>query len=230
MVTLFAISMEESLVPMISRCAYGAGLSLLFYLGPAWASPVRDCPGIVSNLERLACFDEAARTPARVAKHNWSAPEQEAPSVLNVLANEVERTPDDLTFHMRELGEGQTQPRVIISAPAIASVEPRTYLAISCIQNISRLQLIAGEPFNTSRVKVQLKGERSSTVPAHWQVMENGQVLDAGRGLPAIEQIKALLGAHRIRVTGDHSEIDGLTFDAEGLDPLIDKARKTCRW
>lgn len=215
---------------MISRCAYGAGLSLLFYLGPVWAGTVRDCPGIVSNLERLACFDEAARTPARVAKQSWSVPEQDAPSVLNVLANEVERTPDDLTFRMGKEADGQPQARVIITAPAIASVEPPPYLAISCIQNISRLQLIAPQPFDTSRVKVQLQGERRSTVATLWQVMENGQVLDAGRGLPAIKQIKVLLGAHRIRVVSDHPTIDGLTFDAEGLDLLIDQARKTCRW
>jgi len=60
--------------------------------------------------------------------------------------------------------------------------------------------------------------------------MENGQVLDAGRGLPAIEQIKKLIGAQRIRLLSDKPEVDGLMFDAQGLDPLISKARSTCRW
>ena len=60
--------------------------------------------------------------------------------------------------------------------------------------------------------------------------MENGQVLDAGRGLPAIEQIKQLIGAQRIEVVSDHNEVDGLIFDAQGLDPLIRQVRSTCRW
>lgn len=60
--------------------------------------------------------------------------------------------------------------------------------------------------------------------------MENGQVIDAGRGLPAIEQIRKLIGAHRIEVVSEHSELDGLIFDAQGLTPLISQARSTCRW
>lgn len=72
--------------------------------------------------------------------------------------------------------------------------------------------------------------ERNATTATAWQVMENGQVLDAGRGLPAIEQIKQLIGAHRIRVHSDNPQVDGLTFDAQGLDPLINQARSACRW
>ncbi|OAS08638.1 hypothetical protein AYO08_08695 [Pseudomonas putida] len=103
-------------------------------------------------------------------------------------------------------------------------------MIISCVQNISRLQLVTAQPVDASRVQVRLRGERGATVPTPWQVMENGQVLDAGRGLPGIEQIKQLIGAHRIHVESDNPAVDGLVFDAQGLDPLIDEARKTCRW
>ena len=46
--------------------------------------------------------------------------------------------------------------------------------------------------------------------------MENGQVLDAGRGLPAIEQIKQIIGAKRIHVVSEHADLNGLSFDAQG--------------
>ncbi|MBH3409383.1 type VI secretion system-associated protein VasI [Pseudomonas putida] len=217
---------------MIARSAYAAGLSLLFVLQSASAVAARDCPSLVSNLERLACFDEAAGTPARVVSQAWSAPEQDAPSVSRVMANEADRSVDDLAFRLGSSREdaGAAQPWLVISAPAIASAEPRSYLAISCIQNISRLQLITGQPLDGNRVKVQLRGELGATTATAWQVMENGRVLDAGRGLPAIEQIKQLIGAHRVQVTSDEPGVDGLIFDAQGLDPLIDQARKTCRW
>ncbi|MCO7517146.1 type VI secretion system-associated protein TagO [Pseudomonas guariconensis] len=216
---------------MITRYVYGAGLSLLFCIGPVLASTARDCPTIVSNLERLACFDQAAGTPVRLPRSTWSAPEQDSPTLRRVMANEAQRAPDDLTFRLSAEDEGLAgHRRVLISAPAIASPEPRPYLAISCVQNISRLQLIVGQPLEAKWVKVQLQGERGATNATPWQVMENGQVLDAGRGLPAIEQIKPVIGAHRIHVVSDHPVVDGLSFDAQGLDPLIEQARQACRW
>lgn len=216
---------------MLIRSASGIVFSLLINAGEVLADPVRDCPSITSNLERLACFDQAAGTPARVARQNWSVPEQDSPSVQSVMTNEVERAGDDLTFRLRVHDDGgPAHKRLVISAPAIAEGEPRPYLAISCVQNISRLQLISPRPIEARWVRVQLQGERGSTLPTPWQVMENGQVLDAGRGLPAIEQIKQIIGAERIHVVSEHADLNGLSFDAQGLDPLIEEARRACRW
>ncbi|AYN13501.1 type VI secretion system-associated protein TagO [Pseudomonas putida] len=192
---------------------------------PALTRASQDCPRIVSNIERLACFDQAAGTPGFTPQRQWSAQELEAPTVRRVLIHETGRAPEDLMFRLRSEEGG-----LLISAPAIASVAPHPYLIISCVQNISRLQLVTAQPVDASRVQVQLRGERGATAPTPWQVMENGQVLDAGRGLPGIEQIKQLIGAHRIHVESDNPAVDGLVFDAQGLDPLIDEARKTCRW
>ncbi|MFK3815361.1 type VI secretion system-associated protein VasI [Pseudomonas sp. NPDC089407] len=179
----------------------------------------------MSNLERLACFDNSAGTPAHLVLVQWTAPEQDSPTLHRVMAHEAGRAADDLTFRLRAEEHG-----LMIAAPAIASVTPHPYLVISCVQNISRLQLVTAQPIDAGRVTIRLRGERGATVPTPWQVTENGQVLDAGRGLPGIEQIKQLVGAHRILVESDNPAVDGLIFDAQGLDPLIDEARKTCRW
>ncbi|MFJ4048236.1 type VI secretion system-associated protein VasI [Pseudomonas hunanensis] len=210
---------------MIIRYAGGVGLSFLFLLMPALTRASQDCPRIVFNIERLACFDQAAGTPGFTPHRQWSAQELEAPTLRRVLIHETGRAPEDLMFRLRSEEGG-----LLISAPAIASVAPHPYLIISCVQNISRLQLVTAQPVDSSRVQVRLRGERGATVPTPWQVMENGQVLDAGRGLPGIEQIKQLIGAHRIHVESDNPAVDGLVFDAQGLDPLIDEARKACRW
>ena len=216
---------------MIGRDTYGVGFSLMFFFLPISANADQDCSRIVSSLERLACFDQAAGTPAHRQKGEWSAQEQEAPTVLRVLANEAARAADDLTFRLGHRDENAAGvPELVISAPAIASGNAWSYLAISCIQNISRLQLITHRPIDASWVAVRLSGEGGATKMTPWQVMENGQVLDAGRGLPAIEQIKTLIGAQRVQVESDTPEVNGLTFDAQGLDPLISQARSTCRW
>ncbi|MFJ4056165.1 type VI secretion system-associated protein VasI [Pseudomonas sp. NPDC089743] len=210
---------------MAGKNSYIVSLALVLSFLSMSVYSDQDCRRIVSNLERLACFDRSARTPAHLVPVQWSAPEQDSPTLRRVLTNEVGRPPEDLTFRLKAEDDG-----LMISAPAIASVAPHTYLVISCVQNISRLQLVTAQPIEASRVNVQLQGERGSTVPTLWQVTENGQVLDAGRGLPAIEQIKKLIKAYRIQVQSDSPAVDGLLFDAHGLDPLIDEARKACRW
>ncbi|MBF8792375.1 type VI secretion system-associated protein TagO [Pseudomonas monteilii] len=216
---------------MFSQLACGLGLCLC--VGCVFAQPAPDCTRIVSNVKRLACFDEAAGTPLQVpvTKNAWLAPEASAPSVSWVMANEAQRTPGDLAFRLGLQDDGPAgQRRLVISAPAIATLEPRPYLAISCVQNISRLQLLTARPIDGNRVTLQLRTERQATDTRPWQVLENGQLLDAGRGLPAIEQIKALIGGHRIHVVSEHPALDGLSFDAQGLAPLIDQVRKACRW
>lgn len=209
----------------LAKNAYGVGFLLILGGMPIPVYSDQDCSRIVSNVERLACFDESAGTPAHLVAVHWSAPEQDSPTVRRVLTHEAGRNSDDLTFRLTREDEGLT-----ISAPAVASAVPHPYLVISCLQNISRLQLIAAQPVDAGRVAMRLLGERGATALTPWQVTENGQVLDAGRGLPGIEQIKQLIGAHRIQVQSDNPSIDGLVFDAQGLGPLIDEARKLCRW
>lgn len=210
---------------MIGKKSYKLSLFLMVGFMPISAFSDQDCQPIVSNIERLACFDKSAGTPAHLEPMHWSVPEQDSPTLRRVMAHEAGRPPEDLTFRLKSAEEG-----LMISAPAIASAAPQPFLVISCVQNISRLQLITAAPIQSGRVQVQLIGERGATVPTPWLVTENGQVLDAGRGLPGIEQIKQLIGAHRIQVESDNPAVDGLIFDAQGLDPLIDEARKTCRW
>lgn len=142
---------------MIIRYAGGLGVSLLFLLMPALTRASQDCPRIVSNIERLACFDQAAGTPGFTPQRQWSAQELEAPTVRRVLIHETGRAPEDLMFRLRSEEGG-----LLISAPAIASVAPHPYLIISCVQNISRLQLVTAQPVDASRVQVQLRGERGA--------------------------------------------------------------------
>lgn len=44
----------------------------------------------------------------------------------------------------------------MIWAPADTLASPASYLMISCVQNISRLQLVTAQPIDSRRVKVRL--------------------------------------------------------------------------
>ena len=161
----------------LAKNAYGVGFLLILGGMPIPVYSDQDCSRIVSNVERLACFDESAGTPAHLVAVHWSAPEQDSPTVRRVLTHEAGRNSDDLTFRLTREDEGLT-----ISAPAVASAVPHPYLVISCLQNISRLQLIAAQPVDAGRVATRLLGERGATALTPWQVTENGQMREAGRG------------------------------------------------
>ncbi|MOA22786.1 hypothetical protein D3C78_1433710 [compost metagenome] len=124
------------------------------------------------------------------------------------------------------------QYKVVISAPALGGATPHPYLAISCLSNISRLQLLTAEPLpvNRANIRLLLDGRPiSDTRP--WQVLEDGTVTDAGRGLVAIEQLRHLTRpGQQLQLESDHSPFDGLRFDASALSGHMAVQREACHW
>ncbi|MCY1488911.1 type VI secretion-associated protein [compost metagenome] len=200
-----------------------------------------DCTRIVSALERLACFDAVAGTPPTPTAAQPTAPLSVAveptmrgPDItVLVHANEASRPPD-LTASMLMRSEDVLpgQYKVVISAPALGGATPHPYLAISCLSNISRLQLLTAEPLpvNRANIRLLLDGRPiSDTRP--WQVLEDGTVTDAGRGLVAIEQLRHLTRpGQQLQLESDHSPFDGLRFDASALSGHMAVQREACHW
>ncbi|KRA03586.1 hypothetical protein ASD71_02845 [Achromobacter sp. Root565] len=150
-----------------------------------------------------------------------------------VQRNESRRKADDAGVLLLRVGDAiPGQDKVVISAPALAGSEPRPLLAISCLQNISRLQLITAEPLDVSRVSIRvLLDGRPISGRRPWQVLDDGTVTDAGRGLVAIEQLRHLTRAsQQIQLESDHASFDGLSFDTAALDALMVQQREACHW
>ncbi|WDD93485.1 type VI secretion protein [Burkholderia sp. FERM BP-3421] len=124
------------------------------------------------------------------------------------------------------------QSKVVISAPAVGGAEPRPLLAISCLQNISRLQLLTAQPLDVNRVSIRMLVDgRPISTSRPWQVLEDGTVTDAGRGLVAIEQLRHLTRpAQQLQLESDHAPFDGLSFDASALHDLMGQQREACHW
>lgn len=208
----------------------------------------RSCRTIVSAIERLACFDAEAGTPPTTAAETTApataestAPATAAPFALVrvpdivglVQRNESRRKADHAGVLLLRAGDAiPGQDKVVISAPALAGSEPRPLLAISCLQNISRLQLITAEPLDVSRVSIRvLLDGRPISDRRPWQVVEDGTVTDAGRGLVAIEQLRHLTRAsQQIQLESDHAAFHGLSFDTAALHELMAQQREACHW
>lgn len=201
----------------------------------------RDCVAIVSAVERLACFDERDGTPplpvvprGQSDDHD-AAPRIVVPSIADLVRdNETARSAqDEARFLIMESSDlALDQPQVVISAPALGVAEQRPYLAVSCLSNITRLQLLVDQPIERNQVLMRLVlDERpitASKVP--WQVLEVGNVVDAGRGLVAIDQLRRVSEGARLRLESDYIPFDGLVFDASGLKGLVDRQREACHW
>ncbi|AVJ31234.1 hypothetical protein CLM73_25900 [Achromobacter spanius] len=211
----------------------------------------RRCTTIVSAIERLACFDAEAGTPPTATAES-AAPAAGAaaagvaasaaapfelvrvPDIVGLVQrNESRRKADYAGALLLRVGDAiPGQDKVVISAPALAGSAPRPLLAISCLQNISRLQLITAEPLDVSRVSIRvLLDGRPISDRRPWQVLDDGTVTDAGRGLVAIEQLRHLTRAsQQMQLESDHASFDGLSFDTAALHALMAQQREACHW
>lgn len=220
----------------MSKRIRGAIAGTLLWCGQLAAAPAteRDCPGIVSSLERLACFDQAAGTPIIIPRGKARPAVKAVPATITLLhANESRRLADQTGFVMSITPEHSTPAleQVMISAPSVEPAHHRVYLAISCQSNISRLQLVLDEPIARHSAEIQLLLDgRAVSQSRLWRVLDGGWVVDAGRGLPAVDLIKRLGSGSRIQVRSDETRLEGLLFDADGLAPLIEEERRACHW
>jgi len=220
-----------------SGLAWALGSCLLVMGGQqALAMPAaRDCTTVVSSLKRLECFDQAAGTPIRsMAPHPITYVGRMLPIVDLVKRNEARRSPGDFRFlisHWPELDDERAQ-RVVISAPALGAFAPRPTLAISCESKITRLQLVLDEPSKRNKLHIQLFADDKPVSNATWQVMdEAGLVVEFSRGLPTIALLRQIMGSHRLELKSrQDAALNGLVFDAQGLDALIAQERQACRW
>lgn len=199
------------------------------------------CTMIASPVERLACFDAEAGTPPEAPKPEprqaSAAASGDAPASGSTIAalvrrNEAARKSGDDRFLMSRLVPQEAgQVQLVIFAPALGRAAPPPYLAISCLSGISRLQLLPGHAVAGNRLSIRLllDGKPLSDATT-WQVLEAGDVVDAGRGLVAIDLLRRLGSGGRLQIESDNRSVDGLLFDADGLHDLVDQQRGACHW
>jgi type VI secretion system protein VasI len=205
----------------------------------AGATTLRDCISIVSNMERLACFDMVVGTPPAPTSKASAVTKTPAlnsgvrvPEIVTLAQdNEIKRKKGETGFKLLKAEDTvQDQTKIVLSAPAIDRSD--IYFVVSCLSNISRLQLITSRPTAASRMNIRLHLDgRALSNARPWQVLEDGNIVDAGRGLVAIEQLRFLTApGSRLQVESDNSEFNGLIFDASGLSQLMTEQRGACHW
>ncbi len=195
------------------------------------------CTEIInSRLERLACFD---------AVFNTAISEQPVTSVVvlnvvskpkfwhRVVAQEANRQDSDVFIgNYTEAGssvEGGSSNQLILSQSALGTIPPRPILVISCLDNITRLQILLHKPIDEGVTPLNLVIDGKS-LPSRWFSESNGYLIRAGRGLPGIEDISAMFLKKSLVIRSKEPGIDNLSFDLSNLVDDIKPLRKACHW
>lgn len=179
---------------------------------------VQQCTAIKSNMKRLACFDDLFGTPVRSQEINVKSIDSVIPKTVSdifVLANaeDINEPNDELQIGLPSKEEG------------LAAVY------IACKDNITRFQIVLKNPVSANPVNVEILDNATNRVVSkiNWQNVERGYMLDGGRGLYAIQQLKSILYTDSFHIVIPQ-EKRSFTFDNNGLASRIAPIRQECGW
>ncbi|KEA65265.1 Type VI secretion protein VasI [Marinobacterium lacunae] len=120
--------------------------------------------------------------------------------------------------------------RLWLTAPAVGALPPRPVLMLSCVDDISRVELTLPKAIDIGSLQVVLEADGRRLLSQRWLSDDSGHILRSGRGLPAIAVMQAMLRTGDLRLRANDEAIDGLRFDARGLSEQIAPLRRQCGW
>lgn len=197
---------------------------------------LKSCQKEASPLIRLDCYDMAVTKTLQPQSVDNNTnllsviPKLiRAKSVLLALEQEKTRAQATTDFIITTTNEESNNPTIVITTPAIGVKPPRPILAFSCIDNITRMQIIFSHPLISQQSRVKLKTEKVefNTI---WFIRDDGYTLEASRGLPGIEEIQKLFQANTLSFTSTNNMVNKLSFNIQDLAQTIKPLRETCRW
>ncbi|EEX91802.1 type VI secretion protein VasI [Vibrio orientalis CIP 102891 = ATCC 33934] len=181
---------------------------------------VDQCRIIAKRLERLRCFDQLFDTPVALNGQNHEADKPKA----WMLAYPKSRAEDNLTPDLNESDSGK-DAWVTLPALPLGDVDSPV-LVMSCMDEISRVQLALPKPLIDARISVSVaQGQRE-----YWRSDDEGVVFSSAQGLPAIELMKRMAQQRKVTLRSNSETVDGLQFDTVALQAALRPLRQRCRW
>ncbi|CAI1691263.1 type VI secretion system-associated protein VasI [Serratia fonticola] len=180
-----------------------------------------NCRSENSPLVRLDCYDNALSA----ASGDNPGQVQAGPAWQRAMAQEKGRRDHSTAFLISE-GQGNN-PQVVLTTPAIGVPPPRPVLMLSCIDNITRLQIALVGPQKDGAVTLTADSDRFNV---QWFLRENGYLLESSRGLAGIDEIKRLMSAQTLTIDGTNGGLPRLTFNISQLTPALKPLRNACHW
>ncbi|WP_232312754.1 type VI secretion system-associated protein VasI [Enterovibrio coralii] len=188
----------------------------------------RVCTTVANRLARLSCFDGVFDTPVGEQMTSQFTPEK-APSWHLAKQSEAKRGEREEGLLLNQADAKGEASEVWLTSSAISTDSTfAPILVLSCVDDISRVELAVTNSINVGRVTITTYAQGSDT--RAWTSDESGYVLSAGRGLPAIELMKSMLNASTVFVRSNHKEVTEARFDISNIRSVIKPLRKSCGW
>lgn len=178
------------------------------------------CREEVSQLIRLSCYD-------KINVENKQTPTFDISAMGNIwrLAVEHEMKRENFTAGFIVTANNTGTYPVIMTIPAMGYQPPRPILMLSCIDNITRMQIAL--PKKQTAGNIQLITDKTQ-LNSEWFLREDGYLLEASRGIPGIDEIKQLLSSAKLTIKLANDE--QLIFNISGINEEIKPLRSACHW
>ncbi|MGL5585952.1 MAG: type VI secretion system-associated protein VasI [Plesiomonas sp.] len=168
-------------------------------------------------LVRLVCYDAIADVSAQSVLAALSEPHSAA--WHDIQQQETQRSGDSPLFI---LGHKPDSDALLLTRPALRGAT----LAISCADVITRIWLRLDAPWPDTQVIAQTDDLPASS---NWFVRDKGMLLEFGRGLPAIEELKHWAGQQVLTLQAKNKRMT-VRVDLNGLADALRPLRQQCRW
>jgi type VI secretion system protein VasI len=226
-ITLSVVLLGSSLVPQLAKASQDKAEKVPD--SDLLVRQANQCRDVNERLERLRCFDRVFSTPVEdekvvLKKHmpaSWeramtSATKADANTLMSLSFEGTKDSMDGDAWLTLTANNGRT--RFPDSAKPV--------LMMSCIDRLSRIELVLPDEIPDARVKISLVGGSAQ----YWRSDDTGYLLASSRGMPAIAMMKKMSSERRSVLRSNSKFIDGLTFNTESLPSAIKVLRQRCRW
>ena len=197
------------------------------------------CAEINAPLSRLTCFDQlfsekVARVQMQIDNDQANMPnawkmavrnEQERAKETGLVSYQLSNANGAKEVWLSSIGRS-----VFYFKPKIPSNNKMSHplLLLSCVEKITRVEIILPRPVETNNVNVTLLGRKQ--IKTSWSIDDSGYILRMSRGQSSIALIKQLLNSTSVTLTSNIPALDTLNFDINNLPQQVVPLRLACGW
>lgn len=177
-----------------------------------------------SPLPRLQCYDEAWHP--EIKTNQAVRPDR---YWLQIMEQEKQRQAGDPVMILKTSNTGGSVGVVMLTVPGNGNYPARAIFAISCIENITRMQIAFTAPQGKGDQILEMHAD-GNVLTSRWFWRGSGYRLEASRGLQGIAEIQQLFGAKELAISSDQPALNDLRFRIDGLKQALEPLRQACQW
>lgn len=186
------------------------------------------CTSIDSRLERLSCFDTLFQTPTNV--HMIQTERPNVPDSWQRAFDSLSQYQSGDVSHLTTQDDGDRGDAwitlVALNQRTAFADNAKPMLLMSCIDNLSRVELAFPSAIDDPQLTISIVGMAAQS----WRSDDVGLLFSSGRGIPAIDMMKAMAKQRQLVLRSNSRIVDGLQFDVGTLSQSLQALRTRCGW